>query len=136
MKGRWPIACAVTAIVFCVLDLAWVTTVAHDIFRAQISSLLAPTPNLLATGIFYVAYPVGIVVLAAIPASRHRSLWVAFALGALLGLMAYGTYETTNMATLKDWSWKLVAIDTGWGTFVTAVSAVAGRFAFARLGAS
>ena len=129
-------AYAITAIVFCALDTLWVMNVVHDIFKTQISPLLAPAPNLLAAGAFYVAYPVGIVVLAVVPASRHRSPWMALALGALLGLMAYGTYETTNMATLKDWSWKLVAIDTGWGTFVTGVSAVAGRIAFGRLGAS
>ena len=134
MKHVWTYV--VTAVVFCALDLAWVTTVVHEIFKAQVASLLSPTPNLAAVGLFYIAYPIGIVVLAAIPASRHRSLWMAIALGALLGLMAYGTYETTNMATLRDWSWKLVAIDTGWGAFVTAVSAVAGRVAFGRLGAS
>jgi len=46
---------------------------------------------------------------------------------ALLGLMAYGTYDLTNMATLKPWSWKLVGIDMAWGTIVTTLSALAGR---------
>jgi uncharacterized membrane protein len=125
---------SITALVFCALDILWVTYVVHDIFKAQIPLLLAAQPNLYAAAVFYVAYPIGIVVLAIVPASRHPSRWMAFALGALLGLMAYGTYETTNLATLKDWTWKLLAIDTSWGTFVTAVSAAAGSFAFNRLG--
>jgi uncharacterized membrane protein len=132
---RYLLTYVVTAVVFCVVDLAWVMTVVHAIFSAQIGALLAPAPNLVATGLFYVAYPVGIVVFAAVPAGRRDSTAMAAALGALLGLMAYGTYETTNMATLRDWTWTLVAIDTGWGTFVTAGSAMAGRVAFAKLAA-
>ena len=131
---RYVLTYVFTAVVFCVLDLAWVMTVVHDIFAARIGALLATPPNLVAAGLFYIGYPAGIVVFAVVPAARRDSTGTAAALGALLGLMAYGTYETTNMATLKDWSWKLVAIDTGWGTFVSAVSAVAGRVAFAKLG--
>ena len=33
----------------------------------------------------------------------------------LLGLMVYGVYETTNYALLKNWSPKIVVIDTLWG---------------------
>ena len=46
--------------------------------------------------------------------------------GALLGAMAYGTYEFTNFATLKDWHWRMVALDLAWGTALTGVSAWAG----------
>ena len=130
---RYVLTYVFTAVVFCVLDVAWVTSVVHDIFAAQIGALLAPAPNLLAAGVFYLAYPAGIVVFAAIPAARRNSTAMAAGLGALLGLMAYGTYETTNLSTLRDWTWTLVAIDTGWGTFVTACSAMAGRLLFGRL---
>ena len=43
--------------------------------------------------------------------------------GAVLGLVAYGTYDLTNMATLKQWSVKITLIDMAWGSFVTAVTA-------------
>ena len=33
----------------------------------------------------------------------------------LLGLVIYGVYETTNKATIKNWKWKTVLIDTLWG---------------------
>jgi uncharacterized membrane protein len=32
-----------------------------------------------------------------------------------LGILVYGVFETTNYATLTNWSLKLVAIDTLWG---------------------
>ena len=40
-----------------------------------------------------------------------KSVWEA----ALLGWAIYAVYETTNKATLKDWSWSIVLLDTVWG---------------------
>ena len=40
--------------------------------------------------------------------------------------MAYGTYEFTNYATLKDWRPSMVLTDGLWGTLLTAVSAAGG----------
>jgi uncharacterized membrane protein len=34
---------------------------------------------------------------------------------ALLGLVVYGVYETTNRAILKKWRWETVLMDTTWG---------------------
>jgi len=47
--------------------------------------------------------------------------------GALLGLFAYGTYDLTNLATLKGWPVFLSILDMAWGTAATSVSAVAGK---------
>lgn len=33
----------------------------------------------------------------------------------LLGFIIYGIYETTNLATIQKWSYKLALIDTLWG---------------------
>jgi uncharacterized membrane protein len=33
----------------------------------------------------------------------------------LFGLIIYGVYETTNKASLKNWEWNTVMIDTIWG---------------------
>ena len=44
---------------------------------------------------------------------------------AVLGLVAYGTYDLTNLATLKVWSLRVTMIDMAWGSFVTAVSSAA-----------
>ena len=50
----------------------------------------------------------------------------ALGLGAFLGLVAYGTYDLTNMATLKDWPRDFAIVDIIWGPFVSGVSAAAG----------
>ena len=51
---------------------------------------------------------------------REPALDDALGLGALLGLVAYATYDLTNQATLRDWPWRVTLADLCWGTFVTA----------------
>ena len=36
----------------------------------------------------------------------------------LFGLVIYATYELTNMALLKNWSWITVILDTAWGSIL------------------
>ena len=40
-------------------------------------------------------------------------------MGALFGLVAYGTYDLTNLATIKGWSLKVTIIDLLWGGILT-----------------
>jgi uncharacterized membrane protein len=47
-----------------------------------------------------------------------------FILGAILGLVAYATYDLTNQATLKDWSTIVTVVDLVWGTLLTGTVAV------------
>ena len=49
---------------------------------------------------------------------KEAPLYEAF----LLGAFVYGIYETTNMATLKDWSPQMVVLDTLWGGALFALS--------------
>ncbi len=45
---------------------------------------------------------------------------------ALLGFMAYMTYDLTNLATLRDWPLGLSLLDMIWGALLSAVSASLG----------
>ena len=33
----------------------------------------------------------------------------------LLGVLVYGVYDLTNMATIKEWTWNTVLLDSVWG---------------------
>ena len=44
----------------------------------------------------------------------------------VFGLVAYGTYNLTDMATIKGWSSKVVVVDMLWGGFLTAFSVYVG----------
>ena len=46
--------------------------------------------------------------------------------GAVIGFISYGTYEATNMSTLRGWAWSMLAADITWGTILSAtVAAIA-----------
>ena len=95
--------------------------------QAVVRPALGPTmrEDLLWTPVvlFYLLYAIGVVVFAVDPAFRSKSLAAAAGLGLLFGFMAYMTYDMTNMATLKAWTLKLLAMDIAWGSFVTGLAA-------------
>jgi uncharacterized membrane protein len=128
----YVVAYIATAIVFLGLDAIWLSKLALGMYRQELGSLLLEKPNLPIAGAFYLLYVVGIVVLAIVPALGGG--WVkATLMGAVLGLVAYGTYDITNLSTLKGWSTRLALIDIAWGTALTAVSATIGYWVVSAL---
>ncbi len=125
---RYLIAYPVTAVVFLAVDYIWLSR-AMGFYRNSLGDLLAEKPNLLAAAAFYSIYFVGIVVFAVMPAARNGGWVSASLLGGLLGLVAYATYDLTNLATLSRWSPVVTVVDMVWGTFVTALASVAGFMA-------
>lgn len=122
-------AYAGAAVVFFTLDFLWLTMIAIGFYRAEIGTLLLERPNFMAAGAFYLFYVMGIVGFAVVPAVSAQSWVWALIAGVALGLIAYGTYDMTNLATLKDWSWKVSAVDLCWGGLVSGLAALGGYFA-------
>ncbi len=117
-----------TLLVVGALDYLWLRVIATAWYETAMAHLLAPRPNLVAAAVFYFGYPVGLMVFAVVPAGGE---WLrALALGALFGLFAYGTYDITNLAVMRDWSLRLTLIDSAWGVFVSAAGAAAGALAY------
>ncbi|MDH4439635.1 MAG: DUF2177 family protein [Rhizobium sp.] len=129
------IAYASTAVVFFALDFVWLTRVAIGFYRQNIGELLLATPNFAAAGIFYLFYVIGIVYFSVMPAVTANSVLTALLNGAILGLLAYGTYDMTNLATLKGWSLSVSIVDMAWGAVLTATAAAAGYYAVSRFAA-
>ena len=115
-----------TAFVFLVLDAIMLTNVIRPVFERHVADLLADSLNLPAAIVFYLFYIGGVIWFASLPALRDGAAVNALISGALIGAMAYGTYEFTNLATLKGWHWQMVVVDMAWGTVLTGVSAWAG----------
>ncbi|QYK43134.1 MAG: DUF2177 family protein [Paracoccaceae bacterium] len=113
-----------TAATFLILDAIMLTTVMKPLFTRHIGPLMLEDIRLAAAAAFYLAYVAGLVYLAAWPALRDGTSVVIPA--AVIGAMAYGTYEFTSYAIMKDWHPAMVAADVAWGTVLTAVSAWAG----------
>ena len=103
-----------TALFFLGLDAIMLKNVMRPLFETRISSLLLDDLRLVPAAIFYLFYVGGLVWFVSIPALKGQS-FQAFTNGALLGAMAYGTYEFTNYATLR-----------AWGTLLTGSAALVG----------
>jgi uncharacterized membrane protein len=132
MKG-WLWGYAAALLVIGVLDGLWLGFVARDFYRNEMASLAAPEVRKLPAALFYFLYPAALLALALVPAPAE---WTqAAARAALVGLACYGTYELTNLATLRHWSWSLAAVDMAWGTALSAAAGVAAFFAWQRAGA-
>jgi len=115
-----------TALVFFGIDFLWLTVLGIGFYRAAIGDLLLEQPNLLPAALFYLFYVAGLVGFAILPALNAGSwLWALLA-GVALGLLAYGTYDMTNLSTLKGWSLQISVIDMAWGGLLSGVSALAG----------
>ncbi len=113
----------VAFLVLGVLDGLWLMFVARDFYQREIGPLLLAEVRKLPALLFYLGYPMGLVLLALTP--RPDSLGMAVARAALLGVVAYGTYDLTNLATLKGWSLRVAVADTAWGAVVSAAAGAA-----------
>jgi uncharacterized membrane protein len=130
---QYGIAYIATAGVFLGADYLWLNR-AMGFYRDSLGDLLAEKPNLAAAATLYVIYFIGIVVFAVLPAARSDGWVAAVLLGGLLGLVAFATYDLTNLATLSRWPLAIVIVDLFWGTFVTALASLAGFVAIRTVG--
>jgi uncharacterized membrane protein len=124
----------ICTVVFFAFDFIWLSTATTRVYRPYVGDLLSDQPKLGVAAAFYLAYVVGIIALAVIPGIREGAVAGALWRGALFGLLAYATYDLTNLATLKGWAWQVSVIDMVWGTTVTSIVAVAGFYAGRWLG--
>jgi len=109
-------------ITFLVIDFVWIGLVAKSFYQKEIGKLMLPKFKLAPALIFYLVYPLALVVLVTSPATSASSpIRYAAVNGSVLGAMAYATYNLTNMSILKDWTWKVVIVDTIWGSFATSL---------------
>ena len=117
---------AVTAVVFLALDALMLGFVMRPLFERHIGHLLMDNIRYGAAAAFYLAYLAGLVWLVSLPALRDGTNMQALVAGMVIGAMAYGTYEFTSYAIMRDWHPAMVAADLAWGTVLTGVSAWAG----------
>jgi uncharacterized membrane protein len=111
----------VSLIIFLVVDGIWLGFIAKNMYSQKIGHLLGDKPNLIAAGVFYIIFIIGLTAIVTIPSLRSNSFASALMLGALFGLVSYSTYDLTNLATLKNWPIDVTIIDMIWGTFVSSL---------------
>ncbi len=123
---RFIFAFAAAAAAMLTLDAIWLSTMAERLYRPELGDLLADQFRPYPAFVFYALYLFGVVYFAVAPALRKDGWRIAALNGALFGLVAYGTYDLTNQATLRHWPVILTILDMVWGSFISAAAAVAG----------
>ncbi len=129
MSVKHLVAWSATFVVMLAIDALWLGVLAKGLYQQGMGDLMAPQPRLGFAALFYLLYPVGLVIFAVLPSLAAGSVARAAILGALFGLFAYATYDLTNLAVLRDWPLGLSFLDIAWGMFVSGVSAAAGLVA-------
>jgi len=121
-----------TFIAFFAIDMVWLGFVARTFYRKHLGFLMATSPNWLAALVFYLLFIAGILVFVVVPGLETDSLKTTLLRAALFGLVAYATYDLTNLATLKNWPVLITVVDLAWGMVhsvaVSYVSFLAGKW--------
>lgn len=116
-----------------VLDGLWLGIVARRFYRQHLGFLMADNPRWVPALLFYLLYTVGVWYFIVAPAVEAADPAQAAWRGAFLGLVSYGTYDLTNMATVKNWSLIVTVVDMAWGAVLTAAVASLATFIALRL---
>jgi uncharacterized membrane protein len=113
---------AIGMLAFMVADGLWLGVLMTTFYRDQLAPIArlangAFAPNWPAALAVYVLLGIGI---AGFVVPRSIDLASAAGYGALFGLVVYGVYDLTNLATLRQWPVLLAVVDLTWGVVATA----------------
>ncbi len=115
-----------TLVVFLAIDMVWLGVLAKGFYQRHLGDLLRPDVRWGAALLFYLIFVGGVLLFAVLPALERASFRYAVLLGGLFGLIAYATYDLTNLATLRGFPPIVAVVDMVWGFVLTAVVAGAG----------
>ncbi len=105
----------VTLAIFFLIDMVWLGLVAKNFYRSQLGEMLSPKVNWPAAILFYLLFIAGLQCFVIAPAVLGGGALQALWQGAFFGLVAYATYDLTNLATLRDWPLLVTVVDLAWG---------------------
>jgi uncharacterized membrane protein len=125
---RWIALWAACAAAMVLLDLVWLGLVARPLYAQGIGHLMAPAPRFGIALLFYAVYALGLTVFAVAPQDPPAGWRRTLCRAALFGVVAYATYDLSNLATLRDWPLGLSLLDIAWGAAASSLAAAVGRW--------
>lgn len=121
---KFFIVYAVALVTMFIIDIIWIGGVAKPFYQKHLGYLFAEKFKVIPIVLFYLIYLFGLMVFVVSPAlAGSLPLGRAVLMAALLGLVAYSTYDLTNHGLVRDWPWIVTVVDMAWGTFLTALVA-------------
>lgn len=127
MMKSFFIAYITAVVAFLIIDGLWLGVIAKSFYAEYMKDFLRKDILVAPAAGFYLLYTAGLVFLAVRPGQLDISLFNVAAYGAIVGFLAYGTYDMTNYATLRDWPLIVSAVDLLWGTLLSAAVATLSR---------
>ena len=118
----------IAALIFLIIDIIWLSFSVKSFYGPRIGHLFADKPVIWAAAMFYIIYVFGLGVVIIEPSINFDDTFKILFKAFMFGLVAYGTYNLTNMATIKGWSPSVVFVDMIWGGSLTALSSYYGIF--------
>ncbi len=122
------VATILASFIFLIIDVIWLSFATKSFYRPLIGNLLTDKPVMWAAALFYIIYVMGMALVVIQPCISSENIFKTLYIGFIFGLVAYGTYNLTNMAVLKGWSPIVTFVDMFWGGSLTAVSATTGLY--------
>jgi uncharacterized membrane protein len=130
---KYAVAYLAILLAFVLADLFWLRVIAVSWYEQGMGPLLSDSPNFVAAALFYLLFPIGLLIFAVFPAEELAGIWRVAGLGMLFGFFAYATYDLTNLAVVKGWPVGLSIIDMAWGSFLSGLASVAGKISLSYL---
>ena len=122
----------ITLVAFFALDMVWLSLMARRFYSKYLGLMLSSKPVWSVAILFYLLFIGGVLIFVVLPGLHVNSTKRILLLGALYGLITYGTYGLTNLAIVKDWPWIVTLVDICWGivlaTLVSYIGFLAGKF--------
>jgi len=107
------------------LDMLWFYFSLERLYKPYLGYIMSSNFNYSVAAVFYLLYAAGLSFLLLMPGFETNQTALKVAINGFgLGLVAYGAYDLTNQATIKDWPAIITVIDMIWGAFVTGVVSV------------
>jgi uncharacterized membrane protein len=120
MMRQTLIQYVVVFVIFLAIDAVWLSNAGRLLYVPEIGALLRDKPNFVVAFLFYAIYALGLLVFVVQPALLTTDYGRVLLLGGFFGLVAYATYDMTNLATMKGFTTRIAIIDMVWGTVLSA----------------
>ena len=125
---QWTKAYSLTLLIFLAVDFLWLGLIAKQFYQRHLGHLFSDQVNWPAAFLFYLLFVFGIMVFVVSPALKAQAWTQALTLGLLFGLVAYATFDLTNLALIKGWPINIVVVDILWGAVLSGIVSSAGYY--------
>jgi uncharacterized membrane protein len=119
-------AYCLTLLVFLAVDFLWLGLIAKGLYQRYVGHLFSEQVNWAAAFLFYLLFVLGLMVFVIYPAIKASAMMQALWMGMLFGLIAYATFDLTNLALLRGWPATITVVDILWGTVLSGIVSTAG----------